>query len=66
MGGADPQPLPCPRLPEEALRDRRLALLKTAFLEHAAQHNLRTVIREGAGLGIDIDPDKLARYRQDR
>ncbi|MDX3244640.1 mandelate racemase/muconate lactonizing enzyme family protein [Streptomyces sp. ME18-1-4] len=22
-------------------------------------------IREGAGLGIDIDPDKLARYRQD-
>ncbi|WP_406135192.1 mandelate racemase/muconate lactonizing enzyme family protein [Streptomyces sp. NBC_01089] len=23
-------------------------------------------IREGAGLGIDIDPDKLARYRQDR
>ncbi|MEV4031641.1 mandelate racemase/muconate lactonizing enzyme family protein [Streptomyces umbrinus] len=26
--------------------------------------NLR--IREGAGLGIDIDPDKLERYRQDR
>ncbi|MDX3228327.1 mandelate racemase/muconate lactonizing enzyme family protein [Streptomyces sp. ME19-01-6] len=23
-------------------------------------------IREGAGLGIDIDPDKLARYRRDR
>ncbi|WP_326731523.1 mandelate racemase/muconate lactonizing enzyme family protein [Streptomyces phaeochromogenes] len=23
-------------------------------------------IREGAGLGIDIDPDKLARYRQDQ
>ncbi|MGW0570267.1 mandelate racemase/muconate lactonizing enzyme family protein [Streptomyces tauricus] len=23
-------------------------------------------IREGAGLGIDVDPDKLARYRQDR
>ncbi|MBQ0825152.1 mandelate racemase/muconate lactonizing enzyme family protein [Streptomyces tagetis] len=23
-------------------------------------------VREGAGLGIDIDPDKLARYRQDR
>ena len=23
-------------------------------------------IRDGAGLGIDTDPDKLARYRQDR
>ncbi|MDI3390612.1 enolase C-terminal domain-like protein [Streptomyces sp. B-S-A8] len=23
-------------------------------------------VREGAGLGIEIDPDKLARYRQDR
>ncbi|MCW7945700.1 mandelate racemase [Streptomyces hygroscopicus] len=23
-------------------------------------------VREGAGIGIDIDPDKLARYRQDR
>ncbi|MFG3207403.1 mandelate racemase/muconate lactonizing enzyme family protein [Streptomyces sp. NPDC048192] len=29
-----------------------------------AHGNLR--IREDAGLGIDIDPDKLARYRQDR
>ncbi|MFF4551204.1 Helicase associated domain protein [Streptomyces sp. NPDC001435] len=29
---------------EEAVRGRRLALLQTALLEHAAQHNLRTVM----------------------
>ncbi|MEW2622977.1 Helicase associated domain protein [Streptomyces sp. NPDC048106] len=29
---------------EEALRGRRLALLQTALLEHAAAHNLRTVM----------------------
>ncbi|MFD8079397.1 Helicase associated domain protein [Streptomyces sp. NPDC059718] len=31
-------------VPEEALRGRRLALLQTALLEHAAAHNLRTVM----------------------
>ncbi|MFI7414054.1 Helicase associated domain protein [Streptomyces sp. NPDC049627] len=31
-------------LPEEALRGRRLALLQTALLEHAAAYNLRTVM----------------------
>lgn len=31
-------------LSEEALRGRRLALLQTALLEHAARHNLRTVM----------------------
>ncbi|GAA2644207.1 hypothetical protein GCM10010307_48350 [Streptomyces vastus] len=30
--------------PEEAQRGRRLALLQTALLEHAAAHNLRTVM----------------------
>ncbi|MGN9760196.1 Helicase associated domain protein [Streptomyces sp. SD31] len=39
----DPSPLPVP-LSEEALRGRRLALLQTALLEHAARHNLRTVM----------------------
>jgi predicted helicase len=37
-------PSPVPGLPEEALRGRRLALLQTALLEHAARHNLRTVM----------------------
>ncbi|MEU3984002.1 enolase C-terminal domain-like protein [Streptomyces sp. NPDC026672] len=36
-------------------------LTEPLTIEHGA---LR--VREGAGLGIDIDPDKLARYRQDR
>ncbi len=37
---------PCPVLgeSEEAQRGRRLALLQTALLEHAAAHNLRTVM----------------------
>ena len=37
-------PSPVPGLSEEALRGRRLALLQTALLEHAARHNLRTVM----------------------
>ncbi|MGW0545222.1 Helicase associated domain protein [Streptomyces griseoincarnatus] len=37
-------PSPASGLPEEALRGRRLALLQTALLEHAARHNLRTVM----------------------
>ncbi|WP_405958935.1 Helicase associated domain protein [Streptomyces sp. NBC_00868] len=38
----DPSPLL--GLSEEALRVRRLALLQTALLEHAARHNLKTVM----------------------
>lgn len=37
-------PSPVLGLSEEALRGRRLALLQTALLEHAARHNLRTVM----------------------
>ncbi|MEU9198357.1 DEAD/DEAH box helicase [Streptomyces hundungensis] len=37
-------PLPAAGLSEEALRGRRLALLQTALLEHAAAHNLHTVM----------------------
>lgn len=37
-------PSPVRGLSEEALRGRRLALLQTALLEHAARHNLRTVM----------------------
>lgn len=37
-------PSPILGLSEEALRGRRLALLQTALLEHAAAHNLRTVM----------------------
>ncbi|MFD7225507.1 Helicase associated domain protein [Streptomyces sp. NPDC059892] len=37
-------PSPVFGLSEEALRGRRLALLQTALLEHAAQHNLKTVM----------------------
>ncbi|CAG6397619.1 conserved hypothetical protein [Actinacidiphila cocklensis] len=37
-------PAPILGLSEEALRGRRLALLQTALLEHAAAHNLRTVM----------------------
>ncbi|MFI9569516.1 DEAD/DEAH box helicase [Streptomyces rishiriensis] len=37
-------PSPGAGLSEEALRGRRLALLQTALLEHAARHNLRTVM----------------------
>lgn len=37
-------PSPVLGLSEEALRGRRLALLQTALLEHAAAHNLRTVM----------------------
>ncbi|MCX4411419.1 Helicase associated domain protein [Streptomyces sp. NBC_01764] len=37
-------PSPILGLSEEALRGRRLALLQTALLEHAARHNLRTVM----------------------
>ncbi|MFD7168446.1 DEAD/DEAH box helicase [Streptomyces violascens] len=38
----DPEPVLV--LSEEALRGRRLALLQTALLEHAARHNLKTVM----------------------
>ncbi|MFJ1550880.1 Helicase associated domain protein [Streptomyces sp. NPDC088246] len=38
----DPEPVL--GMSEEALRGRRLALLQTALLEHAAAHNLRTVL----------------------
>ncbi|OKI37331.1 hypothetical protein A6A28_32535 [Streptomyces sp. CB03578] len=38
----DPDPIL--GISEEALRGRRLALLQTALLEHAAAHNLRTVM----------------------
>ncbi|WP_432182871.1 Helicase associated domain protein [Streptomyces sp. NBC_00063] len=38
----DPEPVLSPS--EEALRGRRLALLQTALLEHAAAHNLHTVM----------------------
>ncbi|WP_331743230.1 Helicase associated domain protein (plasmid) [Streptomyces sp. NBC_00868] len=37
-------PSPILGLTEEALRGRRLALLQTALLEHAARHNLKTVM----------------------
>ncbi|MEV6594123.1 DEAD/DEAH box helicase [Streptomyces acidicola] len=37
-------PAPALGLSEEALRGRRLALLQTALLEHAARHNLKTVM----------------------
>ncbi|MFE5709564.1 Helicase associated domain protein [Streptomyces sp. NPDC056501] len=37
-------PSPIPGLSEEALRGRRLALLQTALLEHAAAYNLHTVM----------------------
>ncbi|MGW8634624.1 Helicase associated domain protein [Streptomyces sp. NPDC055793] len=37
-------PSPVPGEPEEAQRGRRLALLQTALLEHAAARNLRTVM----------------------
>ncbi|MGW6953097.1 Helicase associated domain protein [Streptomyces xanthophaeus] len=37
-------PSPTLGLSEESLRGRRLALLQTALLEHAAAHNLRTVM----------------------
>ncbi|WP_329374414.1 DEAD/DEAH box helicase [Streptomyces sp. NBC_01483] len=37
-------PSPVLGLSEEAMRGRRLALLQTALLEHAARHNLRTVM----------------------
>uniref|UniRef100_A0AAU1TZQ7 Helicase associated domain protein n=1 Tax=Streptomyces sp. NBC_00119 TaxID=2975659 RepID=A0AAU1TZQ7_9ACTN len=37
-------PSPVLGLAEDALRGRRLALLQTALLEHAAAHNLRTVM----------------------
>jgi superfamily II DNA or RNA helicase len=37
-------PSPVLGLSEESLRGRRLALLQTALLEHAAAHNLRTVM----------------------
>ncbi|MGW6362191.1 Helicase associated domain protein [Streptomyces sp. NPDC055092] len=37
-------PSPVLGLSEEALRGRRLAVLQTALLEHAARHNLRTVM----------------------
>ncbi|MEU8828899.1 Helicase associated domain protein [Streptomyces sp. NPDC048636] len=37
-------PAPVLGLSQEALRGRRLALLQTALLEHAAKHNLRTVM----------------------
>ncbi|MFF7199223.1 Helicase associated domain protein [Streptomyces sp. NPDC008079] len=37
-------PSPILGLSEESLRGRRLALLQTALLEHAAAHNLRTVM----------------------
>ncbi|MCX4640367.1 Helicase associated domain protein [Streptomyces platensis] len=37
-------PSPVLGVSEEALRGRRLALLQTALLEHAARHNLKTVM----------------------
>ncbi|WP_250306670.1 DEAD/DEAH box helicase [Streptomyces sp. A 4/2] len=37
-------PEPALGVSEDALRGRRLALLQTALLEHAAAHNLRTVL----------------------
>ncbi|MFB7341270.1 Helicase associated domain protein [Streptomyces hydrogenans] len=37
-------PDPVLGISEEALRGRRLALLQTALLEHAARHNLKTVM----------------------
>jgi hypothetical protein len=37
-------PSPALGLSEEALRGRRLALLQTALLEHAARHNLKTMM----------------------
>ncbi|MGI5473276.1 hypothetical protein [Streptomyces sp. CA-132043] len=37
-------PSPAAELSEEARRGRRLALLQTALLEHAAAHNLRTMM----------------------
>ncbi|MET8454558.1 Helicase associated domain protein [Streptomyces sp. NPDC005209] len=39
----NPDPLPHDA-PEEEVRGRRLALLQTALLEHAAHHNLQTVM----------------------
>ncbi|MFE6225304.1 Helicase associated domain protein [Streptomyces sp. NPDC057854] len=40
----DPDPDPRPAPFAEAPRGRRLALLQTALLEHAARHNLKTVM----------------------
>ena len=40
----DPSPSPVPGGSEEAQRGRRLALLQTALLEHAARWNLKTVM----------------------
>ncbi|MYQ56792.1 DEAD/DEAH box helicase family protein, partial [Streptomyces sp. SID4926] len=40
----DPEPELMAGMDREARRGRRLALLQTALLEHAAEHNLRTVM----------------------
>ncbi|MFJ4414566.1 Helicase associated domain protein [Streptomyces sp. NPDC088925] len=40
----DPEPELMEGMDREARRGRRLALLQTALLEHAAEHNLRTVM----------------------
>ncbi|GGR56071.1 DEAD/DEAH box helicase [Streptomyces roseolus] len=42
--GAEPDSGAGPGPAEQALRGRRLALLQTALLEHAARHNLKTVM----------------------
>nr|WTA00859.1 Helicase associated domain protein [Streptomyces sp. NBC_00857] len=58
-------PEPTEGLSEEALRGRRLALLQTALLEHAAARNLRTVMTfhqrvEEAAAFADKLPDSAA------
>ncbi|WP_410534704.1 Helicase associated domain protein [Streptomyces sp. KL2] len=64
-------PDPVPGLSEDALRGRRLALLQTALLEHAAKWNLRTVltfhqkIEEAAAFAEKLPETAAALYMND-
>ncbi|MFB9351552.1 Helicase associated domain protein [Streptomyces heliomycini] len=64
-------PSPALRESEEAQRGRRLALLQTALLEHAAAHNLRTVmtfhqkVEEAAAFAEKLPKTAAALYTGD-